>query len=239
MAVVLLMQDSWAWSPTEGVTRQPISGLVSHVIAAGIPQRAGPITKTLSGSCKPVIDAGRDEDARPADPPGTFHGHTQALCDQAERGVAHVGEGENLTSPRHPGNHRPKPETSELAPALQTRHAGVGTTEDAALLYCGESDSIGSVASRFLLLVPITDMHTCTPAGRRPGAEVIAVLKLMNKTGTQDGMFSFVDEGLVQAMAGHAAAALQMAQYVPKVVLVVAIMHSMSPYKKNVSCRTD
>lgn len=210
IAIVRILQESWAWSPTEGVTRQPLSGLVSYVIDTGIPQRAGPISLPL-GMAPPNADKGTCSPL--ADLPGGSHACAQATCDT---------DGQNETScaawafnrPYDPGSVEQSGRSkSDNASSWKCRHAASGTAKHAARLYRSKSDSIGHVAPRFLLLVPVLGMYDRTRASGRPGAEVVAVLKLLNKCASQDGMFSFADEVLVQAMARHAAPAFQMAQY--------------------------
>ena len=87
------------------------------------------------------------------------------------------------------------------------------TAKCAARHCCPASDLIGHITPRHLLLVPILDMQSQRTTDAGLGCKVVAVIKLLNRVGSHDGSFSFVDENLVQAMARQASSALQMAKY--------------------------
>lgn len=122
----------------------------------------------------------------------------------------------------HPQESRPMPKDGPNDGC--SKHAACGTARHAARLYSAECDSIGRVTPLHLLLVPIANVHLRTTAAAKSTAKPVAVLKLLNKSDSQDGMFSFVDENLVLAMARQAASALHMAQYVLPACAAACVM---------------
>lgn len=207
-----LVQESWAWSPSSGVTRQPISRLVSYVLSTGLPLRSNSKRMAFM-DCKEAQNGSRAAcSPEPLDTAAyDCSGNPIQHQDQPSASQAHA---KAATSGQICGSLCTLPLEGSQSRSLGAHHIAGKTEQDFSWIQGDEEDSIGSVQPSCMLIVPIIDLHDQKAGENRLRSSVIAVLKLVNKCRSPEGGFSFVDEVMVQTMASNASAALKMAEYV-------------------------